>query len=170
MTERKRIKNGLYEFFTELLNDQGIFDIPLIYSDENGVRPKSPFMMLEPRSLVSIGMPEKGMVKIEGGKDTQRIIQHMRQNMTMHGFGERAVEVLETVKAQLNADIWIDKLRLRGLVIPQTMESFDNSSGFETEYEKGSGFDFDLTYPRITETSPGYIENVELNPSFVTRQ
>ena len=94
----------------------------------------------------------------------------MRQNMTMHGFGERAVATLETIKDQLNADIWIDKLRLRGLVIPQTMDSFDNPSGFETEYEKGGGFDFDLTYPRITETSPGYIENVELNPSFVTRQ
>jgi len=168
MTERDCVMKELYEFFEEILLDSGINDVSLIYHGESGTRPKSPFLALEFRSLVSLGMPEKGMVRIgKDGSETQRITQHMRQHMTMHGHGERAVAALETVKAQLNVDLWIDRLRLRGLVIPQAMESVESSTAFETEWEKGASFDFDLTYPRVTVTSPGYIENVELSPNFV---
>jgi hypothetical protein len=164
MTEREWKEKNLYDFFTELLQEQGITDMPLIYGGESGVRPKPPFLMLEFRSLASLGMPERSMVSIrDDGKDMQRITQHMRQSMTMYGFGESAAAALETVKAQLGADIWTDKLRLRGLVIPQLMESFESPSGFETETEKGAGFDFDLTYTRISETHPGYIEHIILN-------
>ena len=171
MTERECIRKDLYEFFEDLLRDQGLADMPLIYGGENGPRPKAPFLMLDFRSVVSLGLPEKGMVTIgEDGSETQRITQHMRQHMTMHGFGERAVAALETVKAHLNADIWIDRLRMRGLVIPRTMESVESPKAFDTMREDGASFDFDLTYPRVTVTSPGYIENMELNPNFIRQR
>ncbi len=85
------------------------------------------------------------------------------------GFGERAIDVLETIKSQLAVDIWVDKLRKRNLVIPQTMETLESPQVSETSRESGASFDFDLTYLRVIETSPGYVENLELNPGF-TRQ
>jgi hypothetical protein len=166
ITERQYIKDNLYDFFTELLTAQGIAGIPLIYDNENGPRPKAPFLMLEFRSTVSLGMPDYSRVSLAAGTETQRITQYTRRNMTMYGFGERAIDVLETVKSQLNADIWIDTLRKRNLVIPQTMETIESPQAFETTRENGASFDFDLTYLRVIETDPGYIEDVGINPSF----
>ncbi|MDR2071469.1 MAG: hypothetical protein LBP81_08675 [Treponema sp.] len=91
-------------------------------------------------------MPDYSKVSLADGTETQRITQHTRRNMTMYGFGERAIEVLETIKSQLNADIWVDKLRKRNLVIPQTMEILESPQVFETSRENGASFDFDLTY------------------------
>jgi hypothetical protein len=166
ITERQYIKDSLYDVFAALLTAQGIDDIPLIYDNENGTRPAAPFLMLSFRSTVSPGMPDYSKVKLEDGTEKQRMTQHTRRNMTMYGFGERAIDALETIKAQLNADIWVDELRKRNLVIPQTMETIESPQAFETTRENGASFDFDLTYIRVVETDPGYIEDIGLNPSF----
>jgi hypothetical protein len=166
ITERQYIKDNLYDVFSALLAAQGITGIPLIHDNENGPRPKAPFLMLEFRSTVTPGMPDYSRVKLEDGTENQRITQHTRRNMTMYSFGERAIDILETVKSQLNADIWADELRKRNLVIPQTMETLESPQAFETSRENGASFDFDLTYLRVIETDPGYIETVGLNPSF----
>jgi len=161
INERKYIKDNLYDFFLELLQAQGITDIPLIYGNENGTRPPAPFLMLLFRSTVTPGTPDYSRVKTKEA-EKQIITQHTRRNMTMYGFGERAIDVLETIKSQLTVDIWFDKLRKRNLVIPQTMETIESAQGFDTAQESGASFDFDLTYRRVIETEPGYIEDVEL--------
>jgi hypothetical protein len=166
ITERQYIKDNLYDFFIALLEAQGITGIPLIYDNENGPRPVTPFLMIEFRSTVTPGMPDYSRVSLADGTETQRVTQHTRRNMTMYGFGERAVDVLETIKAQLNTDTWVDELRKRNLVIPQTMETLESPQAFETSRENGASFDFDLTYLRVIETDPGYIETVGFNPSF----
>jgi hypothetical protein len=163
IAERQYIKDNLYDFFIELLTSQGIADLALIYDNENGPMPKAPFLMLGFRSTVSPGMPDYSKVKLADGTEAQYITQHTRRNMTMYGFGERAIDVLETIKAQLGADIWIDKLRKRNMVIPQTMETMESPQVFETSRENGASFDFDLTYLRIIESDPGYIETIGLN-------
>jgi hypothetical protein len=167
ITERHYIKDTLYDFFLELLTAQGVTDIPLIYDNENGLRLNTPFLMLSFRSTVNLGMPDYSAVSLTDGTKTQRLSQHTRQNMTMYGFGERAVGALETIKSQLNADIWVDKLRKRNLVIPRTMETLESPRAFETSWERGASFYFDLTYIRVIETDPGYIEDVGLNPGFI---
>jgi hypothetical protein len=166
ITERQYIKDNLHDVFTALLDAQGITGISLIYDNENGTRPKAPFLMLSFRSTVTPGMPDYSKVSLADGTETQYITQHTRRNMTMYGFGERAIDVLETIKSQLNADIWVDELRKRNLVIPQTMETLESPQVFEISRENGASFDFDLTYLRVIETDPGYIENVGLEPSF----
>ena len=166
ITERQYIKDNLYDVFFALLTAQGITDIPLIWDNENGPRPDAPFLMLEFRSTVSPGMPDYSKVSTAAGIEVQRITQHTRRNMTMYGFGERAIDILETIKSQLNADTWVDELRKKNLVIPQTMETLESPQSFETTLENGASFDFDLTYIRVIETDPGYIENIELKPSF----
>jgi hypothetical protein len=166
ITERQYIKDNLYDFFIELLTAQGITGVPLIYDNENGPRPQAPFLMLEFRSTVTPGMPDYSKVSLADGTETQRITQHTRRNMTLYGFGERAIDVLETIKGQINTDIWVDKLRKRNLVIPQTMETLESPQAFETTRENGASFDFDLTYLRVIETDPGYIEDAGIDPSF----
>jgi hypothetical protein len=166
ITERQYIKDNLYDVFFALLTAQGITDIPLIYDNENGTRPAAPFLMIEFRSTVNPGMPDYGKVQLEDGAERQRISQYTRRNMTMYGFGERAIDALETIKAQLGADIWADELRKRNLVIPQVMETIESPQSFETARENGASFDFDLTYIRTVETDPGYIEDAGINPSF----
>jgi hypothetical protein len=166
ITERQYIKDNLYEFFTELLEAQGIADVPLIYANENGPREKAPFLMLMFRSTVSPGMPDYSRVNVSGGEEVQRVTQHTRRNMTMYGFGERAIDVLETIKSQLNTAVWVDKLRSLNLVIPQTMETIESPQSFETAQENGASFDFDLTYLRVIETEPGYIDNIGLTPDY----
>lgn len=166
IAERQYIKDNLYDFLTELLTAQGIAAMPLIYDNENGPRPPAPFLMLQFRSTVSPGMPDYSRVQAADGTETQRITQHTRRNMTLYGFGERAIDALEMLKSQLNADVWVDKLRLRNLVIPRTLETLESPRAFETTQENGASFDFDLTYLRVIETAPGYIEDVGLNPSF----
>jgi hypothetical protein len=167
ITERQYIKDNLYDFFSELLTAQGVTGIPLIYDNENGTRPKAPFLMLGFRSTVNPGMPDYGKVSLAHETKIQHITQYTRRNMTMYGFGERAIDVLETIKSQLSADVLVDKLRKRNLVIPQTMETLESPQTFETSRENGASFDFDLTYLRVIETDPGYIEDVGLNPDFV---
>jgi hypothetical protein len=166
ITERQYIKDNLYDVFTALLEAQDIKDIPIIYDNENGPRPKAPFLMIFFRSTVNTGMPDYSRVKLEDGAEVQHLTQHTRRNMTMYGFGERAIDVLETIKSQLNADIWADRLRKRNLVIPQTMETVESPQVFETSRENGASFDFDLTYLRVIETDPGYIETVGFKPGF----
>jgi hypothetical protein len=167
ITERRYIKDNLYDFFLELLAAQGITNMPLIYDNENGPRPKTPFLMLDFRSTVSPGMPDYGAVSMTDGTETQRLTQHTRRNMTMYGFGERAVDALETIKSRLSADVWVDRLRKRNLVIPRTMETRESPQAFETTREHGASFDFDVTYLRVIETDPGYIEDIGLNPDFI---
>ena len=170
MTEREYIKDSLYDFFIELLTAQGISDIPLIYDGENGTRPLAPFLMIGFRSTASPGMPNySGVDILDEDANIQRITQYTRRNMTMYGFGERAVDALETIKSRLNADIWADKLRKRSLVIPQTMETIESPQAFEASWENGASFDFDLTYLRVIEESPGYIEDAGLNDEFIAR-
>jgi hypothetical protein len=46
------------------------------------------------------------------------------------------------------------------------METLESPQSFETTRENGASFDFDLTYIRVIETDPGYIEDVGLKPNF----
>lgn len=163
--ERQYIKDNLYDFFIEILQAQGIV-FPLIYGNQNGPRPPAPFLMLMFRSTVTPGTPDYSGVDVSGGNEVQRVTQHTRRNMTMYGFGERAIDILETIKSQLNLDEWVDKLRSRNLVIPQVMETIESPQGFDTAQENGASFDFDLTYLRVLETAPGYINDFGLNPDY----
>jgi len=171
ISERQYIKDNLYDFFEELLLAQGITDkdIPIIYSNQNGLRPKAPFLMIDFRSTVMPGTPDFSKVSVGDEKDVQRITQHVRRNMTMYGFGERAIDTLETIKTMLNVDLWVDKLRERYLTIPQTFETIESPQSMDTVRENGASFDFDLTYIRVIETDPGYIDDVELVPDFDIR-
>jgi len=164
--ERQYIKDTLFDFFTEILEAQGIANVPIIWANENGPRKEAPFLMIEFRSTVNPGTPDYSKVNTDNGEEIQRVTQHTRRNMTMYGFGERAIDVLETIKSQLNIDEWVDNLRKKNLVIPLVMETIEQPQAFDTVQENGASFDFDLTYLRVIETNPGHIDDFELNSAY----
>jgi len=169
ITERQYIKDNLYDYFSEILTDQGIANVPIIYGNENGPRPDATFLMLMFRSTATPGMPDYSSIDINDEKEIQRVTQHTRRSMTMYGFGERAIDILETIKSQLVIDTWVDNLRERNLVIPEVFDTIESPQSFDTMIENGASFDFDLTYLRVVETEQGYIEDIGLTTDYKIR-
>ena len=167
MSERDLARRDLHEYFSEMLRGLGEPDMPIAYLNDGGPREEAPFLSLEFRSLSALGMPERGMANAAG---EQAMAQHMRQGMTMRAHGERACAALETMRALLLSDVWADRLRRRGLVVPQAMDCAESPRYFGADWEKGASFDFDLTYTRVARTRPGFIEHVILTPTIVGRR
>jgi hypothetical protein len=161
IAERQYIKDTLFDVFTALLAEEGI-GVPLIWENSNGPRPVPPFLSLELREAVTEGTPNKSKVRLLEGGAPQIYSIPVRRGMTLHGFGEAACDILETVKSRLETDYWTDALRQRNLVIPQIMETAEIPGTVGTTRENRAEMDFDLTYTRVTETEPGYIEHVEI--------
>jgi hypothetical protein len=161
--EREYIEDNLYQVFTAMLQDQGINDVSVIQENDEGPRPKPPFLAIEFRTSVTPGQPNFSKVDLEGGGETQTIRQFVRRSLTLHGFGKRAIDVLETIRFLLFIDQWVDELKRRNLVVPQVFEILENPSNIDNVRENAASFDFDLTYMRVTETDPSYIENMELS-------
>jgi hypothetical protein len=164
--EREYIENSLYQVFTAMLQGQGINNIPVIHDNDEGIRPKPPFLAIEFRISVTPGQPNFSKVDLDGGGEVQIIRQFVRRSLTLHGFGKKAIEVLETIRFLLFVDQWVDELKRRKLVVPQIFEIMDTPSNIDNARENAASFDFDLTYMRVTEIEPSYIEDVELSREF----
>jgi hypothetical protein len=175
INERQYIKDNLYEVFAAILQKNGVA-MEVIYDDQNGVRPQPPFISIKFGPTVGLGttlnysrvkLPVTDGVQDVESDGVQTASQPMRRTMTCYGFGEDAQDVLELLRTMLQIDEWTDELRRRHLVIPQVMEVIPTYQDISVVRETAAGFDFDLTYNRVIETVPGWIEDVELNPEYV---
>jgi hypothetical protein len=175
INEREYIKENLYDVFTAILANNG-YSIPVIYENQSGVRPAAPFLSIGFGPTVGLGttlnfsrvkLPVTDGVQDLESDGVQKASQPIRRTMTCYGFGEAAQDVLEVLRTMLQIDEWIDELRRRNLVIPQVMEVIPTYQDISVVRETAARFDFDLTYNRVTETVPGWIEDVELNPEYV---
>jgi hypothetical protein len=133
----------------------------VIYDNDRGPRPIPPFIALEFIGSATLGSPEYSLVKTEGTDDgEQQIRQQVRKSLTMHAFGEGAIDLLETIKASISMQRYIEMLALKGLVIPEALEVTENPSVRDNETENGAFFDFYITYTRVITDVPGWIETV----------
>jgi hypothetical protein len=166
---------SLYEVVAAILHQEELDDIPVIFEGQNGIRPKAPFLSIMFR--VTVGRGNKNdvtplrIVPSPEGLDPEVTLsttrQPIRRSMTMFGFGQKAMDVLETVKNDLRMDEWIDELALRHLTIPQMFEVQEAPEFIDVVQEAHASFDFDLTYIRVKEMPPEYIENLELAGTYV---
>jgi hypothetical protein len=175
ISERQYLKDNLHEVFAAILEAEGS-NLQIIFEDQNGIRPRAPFLSVKFGPTVGMGatmnFTRVKLPVLDGAVDTdadgvQTASQPIRRTMTCYGFGVAALDVLETLRTQLQLDQWVDELRRRHLVIPQVMEIIPTYSEIDVVRESAAGFDFDLAYIRVVETVPGWIEDVELTPEYV---
>jgi hypothetical protein len=175
ISERQYLKDTLYEVFAAILEAEGS-DLQIIFEDQNGTRPRAPFLSIKfgptvlqgaTMNFTRVKLPVTNGVADTDAEGIQTASQPIRRTMTCYGFGEAAQDVLETLRSQLQIGRWVDELKRRHLVIPQVMEIIPTYSEIDVVRETAAGFDFDLTYIRVIETVPGWIEDVELTPDYV---
>jgi len=166
LEERQYIKDAIYDWVRAVVTDEGRTD-EVIWDHGDGPRPPTPFISLELIGTDTPGQPDYGMVDITPEKpDGERSISRfVRRALTMYGFGEAAMDLLETVKASIDKDRYVDLLAEKGLAVSQTFEVTEhpaNRSGITTEI--AAMFDFHVTYKREMTDSPGWVDTVHIKP------
>ncbi|MDR2952913.1 MAG: hypothetical protein LBU82_06700, partial [Treponema sp.] len=120
INERKHIQDAIYDWVAAVVEKEGRTD-PVIWDHDDGPRPEPPFISLEFVGCSSPGMADYGVdVDLDNPADdgVQTISRPMRRALTMYGFGEGAMDLLETIKASYEEDEYIMLLAEKGLVIP----------------------------------------------------
>jgi len=168
INERQYIKEAIYDWVAAVVAEEGRTE-PVVWDHEDGPRPTAPFISLEFTGSSTPGTPDYSLVNVDpenpesGG--TQVISRPVRRALTMYAFGEGALDLLETIKASYERDAYVQMLTKRGLVIPYALEVRENPAvhgGVKTEVS--ALFEFYVTYTRVIEDSPGWIETVHINP------
>jgi hypothetical protein len=168
INERQYIKDAIYDWVAAVVVEEGRTD-PVIWDNEDGPRPEPPFISLEFTGTSTPGFPDYSMVETDpdnpGDQGVQEISRFVRRALTMYGFGKGALDLLETIKASYEKEAYIQMLAEKGLVIPYALEVRENPTVRGTDTETSALFEFYVTYTRVIEDSPGWIETVRINPS-----
>jgi len=166
--ERQAIKNAIYDWVAAVVAEEGRTD-PVIWDNEDGPRPKPPFISLEFTGTSTPGFPNYSMKENDPDKPedegVQEISRYVRRALTMYAFGQGAFDLLETIRASHEKDEYIDMLAEKGLVIPYALEVRENPAARGTDTENSALFDFYVTYTRVIKNFPGWIDTVHINPS-----
>ena len=167
LEERRYIKDALYDWVRAVVTDEGRTD-EVIWDHDDGPRPPKPFISLELIGTDTPGQPDYNMVekRPDEAQDGERsITRFVKRALTMYGFGEAAMDLLETIKASVDIDKYVDLLAEKGLAVSQTFEVTEhpaNRGGVTTEI--AAMFDFHVTYKRVMTDFPGWIETVHIKP------
>jgi hypothetical protein len=168
INERQFIKDAVYDWVAAVVAEEGRTD-PVIWDNEDGPRLIPPFISLEFTGTSTPGFPDYSMVEVDPNnpedEGVQEISRPVRRALTMYAFGQGAFDLLEAIKASHEKDAYIQMLAEKGLVIPYALEVIENPAVLGTDTEVSALFEFYVTYIRVTQDSPGWIETVRINPS-----
>jgi len=162
--ERQYLKDSLYDWAAAVVAETGRND-PVVWRNENGPRPVPPFISIEFTGSQTPGMPDYGSVETKGQEDdgVQEIRQFVRKAMTMYGYGEGAIDLLETIKASVYKDKYAAMLYKAGLVIPQVLDVMETPAPKSNEIENSAFFDFVVTFIRVVTDVPGWIGGIRMS-------
>lgn len=167
IAERQYIKEAIYDWVSAVVADAGRTS-PVVWDHSDGPRPAPPFVALEFVGASTPGSPNFDMVEVdlENPEDAgvQEITRPVRRALTMYGFGEGAIDLLETIKESIFKDKYITMLALKGLVIPDALEVRENPAVRGVDTENAALFEFYVTYMRVMSDSPGWVETVHIEP------
>jgi hypothetical protein len=162
--ERQYLKDNLYDWVEAVVRDSGRAD-PVIWRNENGVRPKPPFIALEIIGGSRLGHPWKSRVKIDpenpGDAGEQTVVQPVRKTLTMYGFGKDSVDLLEMIRDSIWMDAYVTMLARRNLVIEQAFGVTGLGAETDSVMETQAHFDFVVVYNRVFTDKPGWIEHAK---------
>jgi hypothetical protein len=165
--ERRYIKDAIYDWVAAVVAEEGRTD-PVIWDGDDGPRPEAPFISVTFTGTSTPGSPNYSMIEVDPEKPddpgVQTISRFVRRSLTMYAFGERAMDLLETIKASLDKEAYIEMLGKKGLAIPQALDVRENPAVYSGSTEDAAIFEFFLTYTRVMTDTPGYIETVDITP------
>jgi hypothetical protein len=165
INERQYIKDAIYHWVAAVVAEEGRTD-PVIWDHDDGPRPAAPFISLTFTGTSTPGSPNYRMVEVtpENPGGVQTISRFVKRSLTMYAFGERAMDLLETIKASIEREVYIEMLAKKGMVIPQALEVLENPAVYSGSTEEAAMFDFFVTYTRVMTDTPGWIETVDIDP------
>jgi hypothetical protein len=165
INERQYLKDNLYDWVDAVVKAAGRTD-PVIWRNDNGARPKPPFISIEITGGSRPGHPWKGLVKIDQDNpdDTGRqvVVQPAKKTITMYGFGKGASDLLETIRDSVYLDAYSTMLAQRNLVIQQTFDVVGIGAEMDGVMETQAHFDFVVAFSRVFTDVPGWIEHVKV--------
>jgi hypothetical protein len=165
INERQYIKDAIYDWVAAVVAEAGRTD-PVIWDNDDGPRPEAPFISLTFTGTDTPGFPDYSMVEAtpENPGGVQTISRFVKRSLTMYAFGKRAMDLLETIKASIEREAYIEMLSKKGLVIPQAFDVRENPAVYSDSTEEAAVFDFFVTYTRVITDTPGWIETVDITP------
>jgi hypothetical protein len=175
--ERQYIKDAIYDWVEAVVQAAGRTD-EVIWRDDNGPRPVSPFISIEivggsrrgrpwkspvrPATQVPPGVDEQGFEYPPEDMGVQTIMQPAKKTLTMYGFGEGSFDLLETIRDTVYLDDYRNLLGQKGLAVTHTFDV--TGVGFEIAgvREMQPHFDFVVAFNRVITDKPGWIEHVHI--------
>lgn len=160
MSERERVETVLHKFLSTCLSDLGYGEIPLIFENENGVRPKPPFLSIGFGALSALGTIPFFEGKNRGGEESS--FQPVERNVTIRGFGKRSEDILTELRELLQFDKYINILRKDKLSLREIDNMTESVNDYSSDYETFFQLDCVLSYTRKTTITNDWIERVEI--------
>jgi hypothetical protein len=164
IAERRYLKNALYDWIAAVISDNGRTD-EVIWDNSRGVRPVPPFIALQFIGGIRPGFPSYSNVKMGGSEDgKQRIYIPSKKTVTLHGIGEGAFDLLQTICDSIYMNKYISFLKDKNLVVNKLSDVAETANEMDTEMENHAVFDITVSFIRMVIDSPGWIEYAEITP------
>ena len=163
MTEREVIDEILYDFLYELVG--GV----IIFENENGVRPKPPFLSIDYTAVNTLGtIPyHKERMVLEDNKFVETTVQPVERFCTLRAFGKGSESTLNRIRDLLQFETYIDKLKLKDIVIKNIDDIVVNNSVYSKDEETFYSLDCVISYARVTQLENQYISGVKIDSEVV---
>ena len=156
-TQYEQVQDALYDWIAAVLAEKG-FSCAIVWEINRGVRPKEPFISLQMIGGSRCSFPWKSRVIKETGE--RKTLFDMRKTVSIHGWGERALERLDEIADSISADTYRAMLRKSGIVVNKITNVTLSAQDIANETETHGYFDIAVTYIRVVIEKVGWIENV----------
>lgn len=173
MGEREELQEILYDFFDNIIEHK----IPIIFENQNGVRPIPPFISIAFNSISTLGttpynypyLEQKGNPDDTDDTDesseiiyVEKLRQPVERSIAIRGFGEDSEEYLNNIRNYLLFDECGDFLFSRNIVIKSIEDIIENVSTYSQDSEIFYSMDLIVAYERILSRENTYIEHLNV--------
>lgn len=132
---------------------------PVIYYNQDGVRPAKPYITLFLRDFVQIGWDYVPKPDALGDAD---IIGNREFTLQIESYGANAMQVLENLRSSLQNPNVLDTLRANNIVFVNQFPINDTTVLLDTQYEERATMDILFRIAQTIEPNLGVIEIVEI--------
>jgi len=157
--ERKYIEDSIVEWLEAIIADNGRKDT-VVLSNQNGVRPPTPFIAIQFIGGGRPGQPFRSRVNPE--TEEQKLYAPSNKTLALHGIGEGSFDLLQTILDSIYIAKYRTMLKRKRLVVNKITDVTEVGNALDTVMESRARFDIRVSFIRVVTTKPGFIEHMEL--------